>query len=321
MAGIISILFFVTTFLAAGVAVLITAFVQSRMRSRQEAAQGQNLFEAEGAASPLLQQETHSSIGVFDELLAKMNAAERLRKQLDEAGLRWSVGRVAAVMLLAGSILAALAMNTPWLPTGSFFVAFAAGGMLPLLYTGRAKRKRMEVYEAQFPDALESIARAMRAGHPLQGAFEILAADFPAPLGVEFRRIRDERNLGMPWKGTLENFAARVPIAEVRLFVAAAMLNSRTGGRFTEVLENLAENIRDGSALKGEVRAIAAHGKMTGSVLTVLPFGIALMLHTTSPDYLSTLTNHPLGPSLIGAGIGFIIAGHFIIQRIVRIQV
>lgn len=321
MVGAISILFFITTFLAAGVAVLIGAFIQSRMRSRQEAAHGQSFLEAEPGQSALLQEEAHSSISPLAALLSQINAAEKLRSQLDDAGLKWSVGRVALFMLLLGSILGAAAMNTSWLPVGSFFVAFFVGGLIPLLYIGHVKEKRMQVYEGQFPDALESIARAMRAGHPLQGAIDILATDFPAPLGIEFRRMRDERKLGMPWKGTLENFAQRVPISEVRLFVAAALLNSRTGGRFTEVLENLAENVRDGTALKGEVRAIAAHGKMTGTVLTVLPFGIATMLHLTSPDYLTTLTDHPMGAGLIGAGIGFIIAGHFVIQRIVKIEI
>lgn len=322
MAGIIAILFFVTTFLAAAVAVLITAFIQSRLRSRQEAAQGQSLLETEAlGGSGLLQEETHSSIGVYDLLLQKLNMSERLRQRMDDAGLKWSVGRVTAVMLLLGSICAAVVIDVQWLPPGTTIIAFAGGCMLPNLYIGKLRARRLNQFENQLPDALESMARAMRAGHPLQGAIDILANDAPAPLGPEFRRIRDERRLGMPWKATLENFAQRVPIMEVRLFVAAALLNSRTGGKFTEVLENLAETIREGAALRGEVRAISAHGKLTGTVLTVLPFCIAGMMQVTSPQYLKTLTDHPFGPAMIGAGIAFVIAGHFVIQRIVKIEI
>jgi len=321
VAGVIAILFFVTTFLAAAVAVMITAFIQSRLRSRQEAAHGQALLEQEAGISGLLQEEAHSSIGVYDLLLQKMNISERLRRRMDDAGLKWSVGRVTAVMLLLGSICAAIVIDVQWLPHGTTFAAFAAGCMLPNLYIGKLREKRLNQFEAQLPDALESMARAMRAGHPLQGAIDILANDAPAPLGPEFRRIRDERRLGMPWKSTLENFAQRVPILEVRLFVAAALLNSRTGGKFTEVLENLAETIREGAALRGEVRAISAHGKLTGTVLTVLPFCIAGMMQITSPQYLKTLTDHPFGPAMIGAGIAFVIAGHFVIQRIVKIEI
>ena len=192
---------------------------------------------------------------------------------------------------------------------------------MPYLYLSKQRRRRMDLFESQFPDALESLARAMRAGHPLQGAIEILASELAAPLGPEFRRIRDERRLGMPWKVTLEKFSERVPILEVRLFVAAALISSRSGGRFTEVLENLAETVREGVSLRGEMRAVSAHGRMTGGVLTLLPFGIAVILYLTSPEYLLTLVDHPFGPTMIGAAIVLVIAGHFVIQRIVRIRV
>lgn len=319
MAAAIAILFFITTFLAAATAVLITAFIQSRLRARRYSQP--EISHDEGEESVLLRDPKYSSISLMELLLKKLNVIERLSGMLDDAGLRWSVGRVAATMLLLGAIGAALVMDVRWLPPGSSLAAFAAGVSLPYLYLSKRRQRRMELFEAQFPDALDSLARAMRAGHPLQGAIEILANDMAAPLGPEFRRIRDERRLGMPWKVTLEKFADRVPILEVRLFVAAALISNRSGGRFTDVLENLAETVREGASLSGEVRAVSAHGRMTGGVLTLLPFGIAAMLYVTSPDYLLTLVDHPFGPTMIGAAIVFVIAGHFVIQRIVRIRV
>ncbi|HEU0124391.1 MAG TPA: type II secretion system F family protein [Bryobacteraceae bacterium] len=323
MAATIAVLFFITTFLAAATAVLIAAFIQSRLRARRDAQPDISLVmnDEDGAESVLLRAPEHSSISILQVLLEKLNVIQHLRGLLDDAGLRWSVGRVAAMMLLLGTIGAAMVMDVRWLPTGSSLAAFAGGAYLPYLYLSRRRQQRMDQFEAQFPDALESLARAMRAGHPLQGAIEALAVDMPAPLGPEFRRIRDERRLGMPWKTTLEKFSERVPILEVRLFVAAALISTRSGGRFTEVLENLAETIREGVSLRGEVRAVSAHGRMTGGVLTILPFGIAVMLYLTSPGYLMTLVDHPFGPTLIGAAIVFVIAGHFVIQRIVRIRV
>lgn len=322
MAAIIAVLFFITTFLAAATAVLIAAFVQSRMRAREDAhLEAAGAYEETGGGSVLLNEPAHSSISVIEILLKRLNLIERLRRTLDDAGLRWSVGRVAASMLLFGAIGAALVMDVRWLPPGAPLVAFGAGAWVPYYYLLRRRQQRISQFEAQFPDALESLARAMRAGHPLQGAIETLAADLPAPLGPEFRRIRDERRLGMPWKATLDKFAERVPILEVRLFVAAALIQSRSGGRFTEVLENLAETVREGVALRGEVRAVSAHGRLTGTVLTVLPFCIAGMLYLTSPGYLMTLVNHPFGPYLIAGAITFVVAGHFVIQRIVKIEV
>lgn len=322
MAAVIAILLFITVFLAAATTVLIAAFVQSRLRSRMEAhPELSPLAQDEDEESVLLADPKHSSISVLELLLKKMNVIQRLSRLLDDAGLRWSVGRVAAMMLLMGSIGAALLMDVRWLPTGSALAGFVGGASLPYLYLSRRRQKRMDQFEEQFPDALESMARALRAGHPLQGAIDTLAAELPAPLGPEFRRIRDERRLGMPWKATLEKFSERVPILEVRLFVAAALISNRSGGRFTEILENLAETIREGVSLRGEIRAVSAHGRMTGGVLTALPFGIAAMLYVTSPGYLLTLVDHPLGPTMIGAAICFVIAGHFVIQRIVRVQV
>ena len=319
MAAAIAILFFITTFLAAATAVLIAAFVQSRLRARRDAQP--EMPHDDGEESVLLSVPKHSSISVMELLLKKLNVIQHLSRILEDAGLRWSVGRVAAMMLLLGSIGAALVMDVRWLPPGSSLAAFAAGVSLPYMYLSKQRRRRMDLFESQFPDALESLARAMRAGHPLQGAIEILANELPAPLGPEFRRIRDERRLGMPWKVTLEKFSERVPILEVRLFVAAALISSRSGGRFTEVLENLAETVREGVSLRGEMRAVSAHGRMTGGVLTLLPFGIAVILYLTSPEYLLTLVDHPFGPTMIGAAIVLVIAGHFVIQRIVRIRV
>ena len=318
MAAAIAILFFITTFLAAATAVLIAAFVQSRLRARRDAQP--EMPPDDGEESVLLSVPKHSSISVMELLLKKLNVIQHLSRILEDAGLRWSVGRVAAMMLLLGSIGAALVMDVRWLPPGSSLAAFAAGVSLPYMYLSKQRRRRMDLFESQFPDALESLARAMRAGHPLQGAIEILANELAAPLGPEFRRIRDERRLGMPWKVTLEKFSERVPILEVRLFVAAALISSRSGGRFTEVLENLAETVREGVSLRGEMRAVSAHGRMTGGVLTLLPFGIAIMLYLTSPEYLLTLVDHPFGPTMIGAAIVLVIAGHFVIQRIVRIR-
>ncbi|MBL8239169.1 MAG: type II secretion system F family protein [Bryobacterales bacterium] len=319
MAAGIAILFFITTFLAAATAVLIAAFVQSRLRARQDA--HPDLPAQDDEESVLLGEKKHSSISVMELLLQRLNVIQHLSGVLEDAGLKWSVGRVVAMMLLMGSICAALVMDLRWLPPGSSLAAFAGGAGVPYMYLTRQRQKRMDQYEAQFPDALESLARAMRAGHPLQTAIEILAADLPAPLGPDFRRIRDERKLGMPWKATLERFSERVPILEVRLFVAAAILSSRSGGRFTEVLENLAETVREGVSLRGEVRAVSAHGRMTGGVLTILPFGIATMLYLTSPGYLRTLVDHPFGSWMIGAAILLVAAGHFVIQKIVKIRI
>ncbi len=323
MAIIVAILFFVATFLAATLAVLVAAFVQDRLRGVPVfGPEPEAQFELETGGEPvLLRQPMGSTISPLELLLQRLNVVELLDRQLADAGLRWSVGRVAATMLLCGAIGAAIGMNLSWAPNGTAIVLFVAAASLPYFYIQRRRHARLEEFESQFPEALESLARAMRAGHPMQAAFDLMAADAPAPLGTQFRRMSDERRLGMSWKATLENFAERVPLDEVRLFVAAAVLNSRSGGKLTEVMENLAENIRESVSLRGEVRAISAHGRLTGLVLSILPFGIAFMLWITSPGYLNVLFDHRYGPLMIATAICLVIAGHFVIQRIVTIRI
>jgi tight adherence protein B len=125
----------------------------------------------------------------------------------------------------------------------------------------------------------------------------------------------------MGWSRALENLGQRMPILEVNLFAAAVQLHSRTGGKLGEVMGSLAENMRETQSLRGEVRALAAHGKLTGAILTVLPIGIATMMMFVSPSYMLILYHHPWGKNLIAAALGCLVLAHFLIRKIVNIQV
>jgi tight adherence protein B len=125
----------------------------------------------------------------------------------------------------------------------------------------------------------------------------------------------------MGWPQALEDLGRRVPLLEVNLFIAAVQLHSRTGGKLSEVLSGLAENMREGISLQGEVRSLAAHGKLTGIILTVLPIGIAIMMLIVSPGYMQTLFNHPYGKNLITAAVVCLVLAQLIIRKIVDIKV
>jgi tight adherence protein B len=311
---------FTGTFLLAALAVFIASFVQSRIGATAPAAEGAAGIEGP-EAGPLLREESLSSITLWQALLRRLDLIDKLKQRMDEADLQWSVGRVTLAMLLLGGLFFAMVQDSRLLPPGAGLAAFVLGAWLPYWFIGTKRQRRRAQFEAQFPDALESLARMMRAGHPLASAFEVLGAEIPAPLGVEFRRMADERRLGAPLDQVMENFVARVRVDEVRLFVAATLLQARTGGRLTEVLERLAETLRESAALRGEVRALSAQGKMTGTVLTLLPLGIATMLYLTAPEFLSVLFLHPYGRYLIWAGIACVVTGHLVIQWIVKVRI
>lgn len=317
MTSVLIVLIFTATFLLAAMAVFVAAFVQQQFAARRAA------FETaapESTSSLLRDEEALTSIDLWQPLLRRLDLVESLRELLHRSGVRSTVGRMLAAMLLLGGIACGLAFQFEWLPPGSPLIAFAVGAWLPVAWLKRRRNKRMRRIEEQFPDALESLARMMRAGHPLSSALELLAADVPAPLGRELRRIADEHRFGAPLEAVLAQFSERVPLDEVRLFASAANLQSKAGGRMTDVLERLAETIREGVALRGEVRAISAHGRLTGLVLTVLPAGIAMMLYFTSPGYLEVLFHHPSGKYLIWTALACLFLGHFAIQRIVKVR-
>ena len=314
------IIVFFGTFLLAGLAVVIAAFVQDRFRAASPVVEGAGEQDGE-ELSALLREDSLSSITLWHALLQRLDLIDRLKQRMDEADLHWSVGRVTLTMLLLGGSFFALVQDSALLPPGSGVGAFALGAWLPYWFIEKKRQQRIQKFEAQFPDALESLARMMRAGHPLSSAFEVLGSEVPAPLGLEFRRMAEERRLGAPLDQVMENFIARVKVDEVRLFVAATLLQARAGGRLTEVLERLAETLRENAALRGEVRALSAQGKMTGTVLTLLPLGIGIMLYLTATEFISVLIYHPNGKYLIWTGIACVIAGHLVIQRLVKVKV
>jgi tight adherence protein B len=206
-------------------------------------------------------------------------------------------------------------------PGWGAFIGAAATAFLPYGYILRARGKRFRAFREAFPDVLDSMARALRAGYPLPAAVDMVAADSPEPISTELKKASAEANLGMGWAPALENLARRVPILEVNVFISAVVLHARTGGKLGEVLTGVAENMREAISLQGEVRALAAHGKLTGAILTVLPVAIAAMMAIFSPGYMLTLYNHPWGKTLIAAAIGCLVLAQLVIRKIVDIKI
>lgn len=316
---IVSILaFFVLTFLLASIVVAISwmAFIKTRAEE-SEAEQGE--LGAGDDGRPLLRTERLSTIDFWDNLLAHFDFMEILKTRLAQADLNWSVGRVTIAMALAGAIV--------------FFITYRFFGFAPALlaaglaaispygYILRLRNKRFRKFAENFPDVLDSLSRALRAGYPLSASIDMIAAETVAPVSTEMRKTAAEANLGVGWNRALENLGQRVPLLEVNLFISAVQLHSRTGGKLSDVMSGLAENMRESIALQGEIRSLAAHGKLTGLILTILPIVIAGMMMYVSPGYMQVLYYHPNGKNLIAAAVVCLILAHFVIRKIVDIKV
>jgi len=314
-----SVLVFITTFLAAGLAVLIAWFALQRIGAE---ALADDISERLLDESPrLLKDETLSTISPWARLLEKSDFVRIMHRHLQQAGLTWSVGRITLLMLLASSMALGLAMQLDWIPGWADLPIAVAVGALPYLYILRCRARRFRRFEENFPDALDSLARSLRAGHPFPAAMEILAEECEQPIAAEMQQTALEGNLGTSWEEALNNLAERVPLLEVSMFAAAVQLQNRTGGKLNEVLGTLAENMRESVALKGEVRALAAHGKLTGSVLTILPIAITCTMAVVNPSYLGVLLQHPYGKDLIVAAVICLVVAHLVIRRIVDLKI
>jgi tight adherence protein B len=314
--------FFLAVFLMATLTAAIAwlGFLKRQSEAR-EAKQNEVEPARDQAApeSPLLREDRLSTLSFWDNLLARFDFIGIMKTRLAQADLGWSVGRVTIAMLLLATVgFLVLQLFLPWLAS---FLCAGALAAIPYLYILHMRKRRFEKFREIFPDVLDSLGRAMRAGFPLSPAMEAVIAETPAPVAQELRQVSTEANLGLGWPGALEKLGERVPLLEVNLFVAAVQLHSRTGGKLSEVLSGLAENMREAGALRGEVRALAAHGKLTGLILTILPLGIAGLMMTVSPGYMTVLWNHPWGKNLIAAAAGCLVIAHFVIRRIVDVEV
>ena len=322
--------FFLVVFLGGSIvlAVLWLAFLKTR-EEESDAAAIENTEAAPHSeravgepgieASELFRREHLSTITFWDSVLARFDFGAILRTRMEQAELSWSVGRFTSMMLLLGIVVLAVALRLA--PFWVAAVAAALAALAPYHYVLRLRNKRFEKFREFFPDVLDSLSRALRAGYPLSAAMEMIASESSPPVSVEIRRVSAEANLGRGWPQALENMGKRVPLVEVNMFIAAVQLHARTGGKLSEVMGGLAENMRETLALRGEVRALAAHGKLTGVILSLLPVGIAVMMLVVSPDYMYGLFNHPWGKNMIAAAVACLLLAHFIIGKIVDIQV
>jgi tight adherence protein B len=316
---IVSILaFFVLIFALASIVVAISWMAFLKTRAEETEAE-QDELGAPDEAAPLIRTERLSTINFWDNVLARFDFMDILRTRIAQADLDWSVGRVTIAMALSGIVAFVIFYKfLGFLPAAAAAVLAA---ITPYGYILRLRNKRFRKFAENFPDVLDSLSRALRAGYPLSASMDMIAGETVPPVSTEMRKTAAEANLGVGWNRALENLAQRVPLLEVNLFISAVALHARTGGKLSDVMSGLAENMRESISLQGEIRSLAAHGKLTGLILTILPIVIALMMMYVSPGYMQVLYNHPYGKNLITAAVVCLILAHFVIRRLVDIKV
>ncbi len=254
-------------------------------------------------------------------LVEKYQLGPKMQLFLEQAGLRWSPARLVHLCIMAfaaGFVFAWAALPIPMALALVVGLAFAP---TPFLWVWRQRRSRLQKFEAIFPETLEFISRSMRAGHAFSVSLEMIYREFAEPVSGEFRRTFEEANLGLPMEVALQSLAKRVPSLDVHFFVSAVLLQKRTGGNLAEILDKLAYVIRERFKLRGRIRAVSAHGKMTATSLSCIPIAVAVLMFYANPDYVKFFFEDEVGNMMLAGGIGLQVIGYLIMKKIVNIEV
>ncbi len=268
----------------------------------------------------LLRDEMLSEIPALDTLLRRSARVSNLQIMLSQADLDIRAGNM--LLLCAGTGIAAAIAG--FYLGGAFIFAWLGlvlGAFLPYSYASYRRSKRFQKFEELFPEAIDTLARAVRAGHAFTTALELIANEVAEPIASEFRKLFEEQKFGLPVRDALINLTQRVPLVDVKFFVTAVMLQRETGGNLAEILDNLSYVIRERFKIMRQVRVFTAQGRLTMALLMALPPVIVMVMLVMSPNFIRPLFTDPLGHALVVGGIILQTIGYFWIRKVIRIQV
>lgn len=260
-----------------------------------------------------------SDIPWLNRLLFRIPLAKKVDLFLIQADVSYPLG----VFLLLSLVLALIGFLLLFF-ISSFFLLSLLGlalGALPFYILSIMKTRRMIKFEEQLPDALDTISRSLRAGHALSGGLEIVGQEFYEPLGPEFAKAVTQISFGVNLEQALRRLAKRVDCPDLKFLVVSVIIQRESGGNLGEIMENIARTIRERFKLRGKIRALAAEGKLGGTILSVLPVLVALLLFLVNPGYINELLHNPTGQKLIMAAVVMIIIGMIIMKRITNLRI
>ena len=272
------------------------------------------------AGLELLRDELLSDVPALNRLLVRWPVGTRLRKFVGQAGLSIKPGKL---VLLSGVLaLGAFLIGRHFVPNLLMTVpAGAAGALIPIGFVAFKRWRRLREFEKNFPEAIDLLGRAVRAGHAFTTGMEMIGKELPEPVAGEFRVTFDEQNFGLPLKDALLNLTERVPLIDVQFFVIALLVQKDTGGNLAEILDNLSHVIRERFKIYGEARIKTAHGRMTAGILMALPPMMMVLLGAVNPGYVRLLFTDPWGPYMLGTAAIMQVVGCVLLWKITHIEV
>jgi tight adherence protein B len=303
-----------------GVIKMPEAMTQRRVEQRlaqihdseaEEEAQGPDLIKgmAEGPMPGL------------DRLVGQTTRGNALGRWIEQSGMKKATLSGVLLTSLGFAALGAVASSVLMHDAFSMPILAAAGFALPFIVLRQKRISRMHKFEEQFPEALDLIARSLKAGHAFSSGMKMVADELEEPVGPEFRKTFDEQNFGLPLKDALNNLTERIPLLDVRFFATAVMIQRDTGGNLAEILENLGHVVRERFKILRQVRVYTAHGRFTGYVLLGLPIALAVALSFINPEHMNLLFREHMGQMMLAGACVMQIIGYIWIRKVIKIEV
>lgn len=248
--------------------------------------------------------------------LPRIQDIEHLIRQANSS---WSVG---TFLLLTAGIGAAAGLAASLVGRGLWppLVAAVLGALVPYLILNMKRKKRLAAFEQHFPEAIDLMGRAIRAGHAFNTGIRVVSEEAEQPIAGEFRQVFEEQRFGLPVRDSLLALADRIDLVDVRIFVTAVLVQRDTGGNLAEILDNLSHIIRERFKFRRELRTKTAHGRITGFILAVAPFAVGLLIYMGNPDYMMVMFEEEAGRMALFTVAAMQVVGILIIRRIIDID-
>jgi tight adherence protein B len=272
------------------------------------------------AAGTVVKTKVDGVLPAVDRFMSETRAGSWLVRLIERSGVHTSASSVAVISLgigIAAGFATAVFFPQPLAAIG----AGLFGGVCPTLWLMHRRTTRLKKFEEHFPEALDLLSRAIRAGHAFQTAMGMVADELPEPVGPEFKKTFDQQNYGLPLRDALNEMAERIALLDVKFFVTAVLIQRDTGGNLSEILDNLGHVVRERFKIQRQVRVHTAHGRFTGYVLLALPAALAVALSFINPEHMRTLFREPMGHMMLMGAIVMQTIGFFWIRQVIKIEV
>ena len=317
----LSLMFLLVLIICFAVVILLTRSTETeRAVRRRMAVLSQEAVKKPTVEGTILKQEFLSPTPWVDDLLASLPGTSAMLNLVKQAGAEWWVSSVILASLgcaVIGGIIAQLRFDS----AAFSVIAAVAAGFLPTAYLFILRYRKLQACETLLPQAIELMARALRAGHALNSAIEMVSHDIPEPLASEFRMVYEEQSLGLPLRDALMNLLGRIPRDDMRFLTTALLLQKETGGNLVQILETTARVMKERIRVRGQIRVHTAQARVTAWVVAVMPFVVFVLMNLSSPGYERMMLDDASGRTAVYVGLFMWITGVLMIRKLIAIKI